>query len=190
MSFSIKNISTIAVTLVAWASVAPAQIYKSVDADGNVIYTDEPTGNTKPVDLPPLSTIPAPKSNLGSASLTEPDREAVEAYQAITILSPAADETLRINNGDVSVSVSSEPALNTAAGHRFQFYLDGTARSGPTESSQIQFKEMDRGAHDLEVAIVDTSGRELFRSNSQRFYLQRISVNSPARQRPAPVRAQ
>jgi hypothetical protein len=189
MSFSVNGISVITVTMLAWASITTAEIYESVDADGNVTYTDEPVENAKPVDLPPLSTVPAPKYDSGAARLTEPSPEAVGAYQSVTILSPAPDETLRENSGDVLVSVGTEPALNTAAGHQFQFYLDGTPKGNPTESGQIQLEEMDRGAHDLEVAIVDTSGSELIRSSSRRFYLQRISVNSPARQRSNPFRA-
>ena len=52
-----KHVVFAAVTLV-WASGLSAAVYKSVDAQGNVVYTDEPSGDAKPLKLPPLSTIP------------------------------------------------------------------------------------------------------------------------------------
>ena len=47
-----------AVTAGAWAQ----QVYKSVDPQGRVIYTDRPVEGAKPVDLPPVSTVPAVKA--------------------------------------------------------------------------------------------------------------------------------
>jgi hypothetical protein len=38
------------------------QVYKSVDPQGRVIYTDRPVEGAEPVDLPPVTTIPALKA--------------------------------------------------------------------------------------------------------------------------------
>lgn len=55
---------TVAVLLLALltAGTAFAQtIYKSVDPQGRVIYTDKPVEGAKPVDLPPVTTVPGVK---------------------------------------------------------------------------------------------------------------------------------
>ena len=54
-----KQVLFAAVALV-WVGGLSAAVYKSVDAQGNVVYTDEPSGAAKPLKLPPLSTVPAP----------------------------------------------------------------------------------------------------------------------------------
>ena len=40
---------------------AQAQVYKSVDEKGRVIYSDKPSEGAKKIELPPMTTVPAPK---------------------------------------------------------------------------------------------------------------------------------
>jgi hypothetical protein len=47
---------------VAAGAVCAQQVYKSVDPQGRVIYTDRPVEGAKPVDLPPVTTVPAVKA--------------------------------------------------------------------------------------------------------------------------------
>ena len=182
-----KNmIFAVALTSLFYTGTVPAAVYKSVDAEGNVVYTDEPGDNGTPVDLPPLSTIPAPTFSPVLQTGNEAE-SAPKAYQSIGIVSPAQDETIRENSGAVSVEASIDPPLDTSAGHRFQFYLDGEPRSNPSATGQVQFQEVDRGQHELEVAVVDGNGNELIRSDVVRFHLHRISALFPPR--PSPFRA-
>ena len=45
-----------------YGSPVGAQVYKVVDEDGNVTFTDQaPADGSKPVELPPISVIEAPK---------------------------------------------------------------------------------------------------------------------------------
>ena len=186
-----KYIVFAAVTL-AWANGLSAAVYKSVDAQGNVVYTDEPGGDAKPVKLPPLSTVPAPRYRPSTPPSTALEQAAATSYEQISIVSPAQDETLRDNTGTVPVNVVLQPEWDSAAGHRFRYYLDGQAQGKPTESAQIGFENLDRGAHTLEAAVVDTAGRELIRSSSVQFFLHRHSANfptGPAVPAPTPRRA-
>ena len=183
-----------AITLV-WASGLPAAVYKSVDAQGNVVYTDEPGGDAKPVKLPPLSTVPAPryKSSAQPSTLSSANTEqsAAANYRQISIVSPTEDATLRDNTGAVPVNVVVEPELNSVAGHRYRYYLDGQAQGKPTKSGQVSFENLDRGSHTVEAAVVDSADRELIRSSSVQFFLHRQSVNfprGPAAPAPSPRR--
>ena len=169
--------AVLAATLLVWTTGLSAAIYKSVDAQGNIVYTDEPVGNGKPLDLPPLSTIPPPKYKPSQPSAKPGDSGSV--YTKISIVSPTEEQTLRDNTGAVPVSAGLEPALNTAAGHRFQFYLDGQTQGEPTKSSQIVIANVDRGAHNVAVAVVDAKGNEVTRSNPVLFHLHRQSINFP-----------
>ena len=169
-----------------WAACPSAAVYQWVDEQGNVVYTDNPGGGAEPVELPPLSTVPAPSF---SPSLPSSEDRAEELdYSKLSILSPTQDATLRDNTGAVDVNVVLEPDLNGAVGHRFQYYLDGQAQGKTTESAWVSFTNVDRGTHNLEVAVVDSSGRELIRSDSVRFHLHRHSINfSSGPGRPSPI---
>ena len=163
-----------------WTNGLSAAVYKSVDAQGNVIYTDVPSGDAKPVDLPPLSTVPPPRQESSEPLPADAAHSSVATeYQHVSIASPTQEETLRDNTGAVPVTVVTEPELNSAAGHRFRYYLDGQAQGRLTESGRIIFENLDRGEHTVQAAIVDGSGRELIRSGSVKFFLHRQSVNFP-----------
>ena len=186
MSFRRSVITAITALTVVWYGAATAAVYKSVDAEGNVVYTDNPAGNAKPVDLPPLSTVPAPKydPNLFKPKETE---DQAGAYQSVSIVSPGQDESIRENSGAVSVSASVKPKLDTKAGHRFMFYMDGESVGEATASDRIVFENVDRGTHNVSVAVVDGGGKELMRSEPVTFHLHRVSVQAPPR--PTPFRA-
>ncbi|MFQ5642073.1 MAG: DUF4124 domain-containing protein [Thiogranum sp.] len=169
--------TVLAAILLTWMASLQAAVYKSVDAQGNVVYTDEPTGNGKPVDLPPLSTIPPPKYTLSKPSVQSDTPDA--GYKQLSIASPTADETLRDNTGAVPVSAAIEPALNVTAGHLFQFYLDGQTQGEPTASARIVLANVDRGTHNVSVAVIDAEGKEVMRSDPVPFHLHRQSINFP-----------
>jgi len=53
----------VAFSLAIMASPLIAQVYKTVDKDGNVTYTDQPPPDgSKPIKLAPISVIEAPTS--------------------------------------------------------------------------------------------------------------------------------
>lgn len=45
----------------AWSGLALAEVFKSVDSNGRVTYSNTPSSNADKVELAPLNTIPAPK---------------------------------------------------------------------------------------------------------------------------------
>ena len=169
-----------AIGLLLACGSASAAVYKSVDAQGNVVYTDDPKGNGEPVKLPPLSTVPPPNPLTSSPAVTLPGSDSpVPAYEQLTIAAPAPDETLRDNTGDVVVKVVLQPPLDKSAGHRLQYFLDGQAQGEPSASDKARYPNVPRGAHTVEVAVLDAAGEELQRTPSVRFYLHRQSTNFP-----------
>jgi hypothetical protein len=172
---------------------ADAAVYKSVDAQGNVVYTDDPEGNGEPVKLPPLSTVPPPKYLRSPTTATLPGTDSQAAFYAqLAITAPAPDETLRDNTGDVTVKVALQPALDKSAGHRLQYFLDGQPQGEPSVADKALIANVPRGTHTVDVAVFDAGGNELQRAPSVRFYLHRQSINfprGPAAPTPAPIRS-
>lgn len=174
-----KLIAIVASCLLACGS-ASAAVYKTVDEQGNVVYTDDPVGNGEPVKLPPLSTVPPPPARVPQASPSAEQTGAQAApYEQLAVVKPAPDETLRDNTGDVQVQLSIKPGLDKEAGDRLQYFLDGQPQGAPTTADKTRFSNVNRGTHTVEAAVVDASGNELKRSDGVRFYLHRESVNFP-----------
>lgn len=156
--------------------LAGGEIYRWVDEDGTVIYSDQPHPAAEKLDLPELLTIPAQR-------LPPPETEPPPGpppYEDIAIVEPADDETIRDNAGNITVRASLTPRLRSELGHRLVLYMDGILYGEPAVSPEFNLTNVDRGSHSVAVAVVDEDGSELLRSTSVTFHLMRVSILLPA----------
>lgn len=183
-------VSTPALLLSAQAT-AGTTIYKTVDENGNVVFTDTPPrvdGPSETISLPaPNSFDPAEAGTEASSRqlwIVDPDAEdeiSGTFYAGLTIATPVDDENIRENAGNVTVSVDLEPP-NLQPGHRIRLLLDGTPTGGTNTTGSFALTNVDRGTHSLKAEIVDDAGQVVFTGPSSTFHLQRYSVlNAPAR---------
>jgi hypothetical protein len=161
------------------AGAVHAQAYKWTDEDGVVHYSDRPQPGAQEVDL---GKYTAPQGNSlvrrpmpRRASATEPDDAGEFRYDSLTVASPAAEETLWNIGGELNVSFSLSPALQS--GHRVRAYFDGA----PVEVGGLSFQlqEVYRGEHNLQAEVVDATGKVMIRSQPSRFYVQQTSLLRP-----------
>lgn len=153
---------------------AVAEVYRSVNEKGEVIYTDKPSPGAEQIEVDEVQTIDAPAEQ--DFEYTPPQKEQPQRYTKLEITSPANDADIRENTGNVTVNVSLEPALH--AGDQLVLYMDGAKVSEGT-GSQFNLTNLDRGTHSLSVAVVDASGKELKRSKSIEFHLKRVADLDP-----------
>ncbi len=168
--------SFIAFIIILAAGVVMAQAYKWVDDDGVVHYSDRPREGAERIELPKSSTrrAPAPARTVSrqpTAAATE-ETPAAFKYESLEITTPAAEETLWNIETILNVSLSVKPALQT--GHRIRAYLDGEPRM--VSGTSFQLEEIYRGIHNLQVEIVDETGKLMIRSRTNRFYVQQNAI--------------
>ncbi|WP_104098130.1 DUF4124 domain-containing protein [Stutzerimonas kunmingensis] len=165
---------TLAVALLAAALPCLAGVYSYVDVEGNRVFTDRPAGEAaEEVHLKPSNSMPAPP--MSAARPTEPAApKAASIIYQLRILSPTADEAIRNNAGNVSVTVQAEPTLHP--GHAYQVLLDDQPFGAPGEQTSFALSNVDRGTHQLAVAVVDEQERVLQRTANQPFHLIRTSL--------------
>lgn len=174
MTCRLSLISTI--TLLLSAPVV-AEVYRQVDAQGNVTYTDEPSGQSpaEEVKIGPVTTVTLPKPE----TVREPEqlREKVQkegaAYSRVDFIAPEDEQAFHSGSGDVSFQVSSSPGLKQ--GHRYEVTLDGQP-VGQSESGTVMVRNIDRGTHQAGVGIVDRSGVTIKTGETIRFTVHRPSV--------------
>lgn len=172
----------LAVALAA-GTVAATDIYRTEDADGNVIYTDEPPSeDAEPLDLDTINVgDPLPvrsDSNRDDDASADADAEAEETdYDGVRIVFPPAEEATRRVTGRVPVRVELEPEDATLAdGHAVRVDVDGD-EAGRAASTEVEVGPLSPGPHDLQAAVVDADGDTVVTSETIRFHLLRQNVN-------------
>jgi len=156
-------------------TVAAKDVYRYVDEQGNVIYTDTPITGAEKIRLDEIQTIDS--GDVPEFKYTPPPRE-VLTYSKLEIVSPAQDTVLQGEDNNVSVSGVVEPALNLKAGHYFVLYLDGNEAASGT-SPQFMLTGLERGTHTLNLAIVDQAGSQVISSPGVAFTIYQHSALHP-----------
>jgi Domain of unknown function (DUF4124)/Bacterial Ig domain len=158
---------------------ALSQIYRTKDADGNVVFTDTPPpgGSAKQVQLQHTNTaepvaVPPPATPEDEAVVEE-----VAPTQAVRITSPANDETIPMGGGNFSVVARVEPPLEK--GQSLQLSLDGNPTGKLQQSGFWDLTSVDRGTHQLTVAVVDSNGQIITSSLPVTVHVMRPGLNRP-----------
>lgn len=158
---------------------ASAEVYRQVDAQGNVTFTDEPSDQApaETVKIRPVTTITLPKPE----AVREPQRlrEKVEtegaSYSDLRFTAPQDQQAFHSGSGDVSFQVASSPGLKK--GHKYEVTLDGQP-VGQSTSGTVTVRNIFRGTHQAGVSIVDNSGVTIKSGDSISFTVHRPSVQN------------
>ncbi len=154
--------------LMLFSMLAQAVVYKWVDKDGKVHYSDEPQPDAKIVELKDKTlnqiTLPQPKTDMDDAS------QAIESikYQ-VNITAPNEEETVRDNNGDFEVVATITPELKGQ--YLMAIKLDGKPIGQPQIGNVFQLKNIDRGQHTLVVDAMTQNGKVFASSPPRKIFL-------------------
>lgn len=163
-------------------------IYRTTDAQGNVVFTDNPEGGGEAVTLDPLTVVPSPGETAGMAPAVpgaQGDPEAAATgqpfmpYDRFGILSPGQEETLPTGAaGNVQVTLGIQPELRED--HRVRLLVDGRVSQSAMHTDTFLLNNLERGEHVLQAELLDGSGAVRHRSSPVTLYVQRASVNLPS----------
>ncbi|SEK79841.1 DUF4124 domain-containing protein [Halomonas daqiaonensis] len=173
--------------------VAQAQtIYRTTDAQGNVVFTDNPERGGEEVDLDPLTVVPSRGDvreaespavinggDSGSSGGTSAGAgQPFMPYDSFSLLSPDQEETLPTGAaGNVRVTLGIEPDLRED--HRVRLLVDGRISQTAMHTDTFMLNNLNRGEHVLQAELLDASGAVRHRTSPVTLYVQRASVNLP-----------
>jgi hypothetical protein len=169
----------VAFSLAIMASPLIAEVYKTVDEDGNVTYTDKPPPDgSKPIKLAPISVIEAPTyekaPDPAKAEGEEiPLRDLRKIYRDFAIVSPQSEESVWRPDGPVSVAWSVGNPLQQ--GMQVSIYLDGAKQATTTEQI-IPIAGLDRGEHTLTAELRDAKNRRIATAVPVTFFIQQPNI--------------
>jgi hypothetical protein len=172
--------------LLTMALTATAQVYKTTDKDGNVIFTDKaPSATAEPMDLPGLSVI-SPAEPIEEPQTTVQDseedtgetvtniRELRRGYRDFTMQAPEPEETFW--------GADSRIVATWTVGHRLQpgmqvtFIVNGESRL-PTTAESVVLTGLERGTHAVYAELRDERQRLVARADSVTFFVKQFSSN-------------
>jgi hypothetical protein len=167
----------IALLLCLAASTAAAtSIYRWVDPNGVVHYSDQsrPGAERIELDVPPgMADSPQP----GAYTAPRPAEEETAPYQVCEIARPAAEEVF-LNQWSMSARIRLEPALRP--GHQLAVALDGRRLDvAASDTGEFEIANLERGTHTLLVLVQDARGRTLCESAGVTFHVRQPSVQAP-----------
>lgn len=154
-------------------TIGAQEIYRTVDKDGNVVFSDKPSKGSEMIKLKDTTIIKSLKSEPTSLINSVPEEKKIIPYKSISITTPLDDEAIRNNAGDISVKVEMEPMLRP--GHEVVLYLDGSEKI-KGKGGAFNLKNIDRGTHQLRASVKDSEGHILISSKSTTFHLLRPSI--------------
>ncbi|MEI7611353.1 MAG: hypothetical protein WCK63_00520 [Betaproteobacteria bacterium] len=170
------------------------------------VFSDKPQSGAKEVTLRPLSVIDTPRETKAAAGKTgaaalpansESQRAAATrtSYQSLLILSPEEEGSVIVNSGAIDVRLSVDPSLQLGEGHAFMVSVNGRRVGQRFTSTEMTIPPEFWGGMppanqfaQLDVSVVDESGRELIKATPVRFFMRYTTVlNNPNRFHPFPV---
>jgi hypothetical protein len=167
----------------AFAAAAADQIYRTVDADGNVVFTDVPPANAagepagKAVTLPPSNTYQPETPPAAQTDESAAQPAAASYYDDLSIVDPTNDQTIRSNNGDMLIQAVVDPPLKSD--HRLLLTFDGAPTDMQADGGVFELTNVDRGTHTAAARIVDGNNEVVMESQPVTFTVQRYHLPPP-----------
>ncbi len=170
--------------LVLLAPWAAAEVYKSVDKNGRVIYTDNPKDeNAKKVELREINTVPGAQPLPQSTSVDSFNSQPAAITYDISIISPRNDVSIPVGQRDLAIAITIQPALEP--GHLLVYFMNGELLE-ETTMNNIIVKDVPRGTHTLVVEAIDADGQSLGTSAPVIVNVIRPNIRNNALPKPTP----
>jgi hypothetical protein len=173
-AWAMRKILLLLLILVACPLLAK-DVYKVTTPDGEVIYSD--------TYIPGAERMRVSGSKSSSGKSADSNNKAVgtfaegSIYTSFEIMQPENEQTIRSDEGNVSVGLLLTPGL--AEGDSLQVFIDGTRIDGEMRSTQFILKGLGRGSHSLKINVVDDQGSIQAEAPSVVFHLRKSAIETP-----------
>jgi hypothetical protein len=146
------------------------EVYISIDEQGNRVFSDQPSKESRKHKVKEISIIPAIKIPAKTADAD--DKKSEVAYQSLTITSPLPETNFtRDYLGNISISAQLEPSLQDH--DEAVLFVNGQEIEASSNLSW-QLTNTDRGEHSLQIIVRSKKDQvEKITSQAITVYIQR-----------------
>jgi Domain of unknown function (DUF4124) len=153
-------------------------VYKWIDENGVVHYSDQPHPNAEKIQLQGAQTYKAQPANAAGEAPAAPASSTPRTYQGCAVVQPTPDQTLA-DVDSLTVVVQTDPVLR--AGDQIFVTYDGQPLNGNSATGgTFTISPLERGTHTLQAAVRDADGAVLCQTPGVTFYVHQPSVLNPA----------
>lgn len=147
-----KKTLTILTLLLSLPFTLHAKVYKSVDEDGNIIYTDiPPEQDSEEISLPKIN-VSIPVKIPTVKPLSKKEKTQSTKYDSLQIIQPDNNSTIRANQQPITILVKVQPAIMTNKGHELFIMFDGIQVNHESGTSAT-IQNPDRGSHQIQALV-------------------------------------
>lgn len=152
-------------------------VYKWVDAQGVVHYSDQPHPNAQKLEIQgaqTFSSLPLAQGSSSSAPAAEESQSSSSAaYDSCAIAQPA-DQQMLMNVYQATAVVQTSPGLRP--NDQVRLFVDGKQIQGAGTSFTFP---VNRGQHSVQAVIEDSTGQIVCETNSVTFFVHQPSIQNP-----------
>jgi hypothetical protein len=160
-----------------------AEVYKVIDEDGNVSYTDKPPGDgSKPIELQPISVVEAPVyESKPKPAVEDEDGEPLSLralrgmYRDFAIVAPQSEESIWHPDAPITVAWSTGTPLQT--GMKANVSVDGKLQANTTDRV-VPVANLERGEHTVTAELTNERNQSVATANPIVFFVRRPGLNN------------
>ena len=146
------------IVLLLCGTLLAQPIYKVVDEDGNVTYTDQkPDSDAEPIDLPEVNVVGSDSEAIEDVVAGTADEDASETFE-IVISEPADGSLIANEEGRIDLTITSNLDIPPAA--EMVVYINDRPQPA-VQSSEISFTDLAPDEYRLRAELQTPSGRVL-----------------------------
>lgn len=178
MRANLLTLLPLTLALVSGAAAA-ATVYKWVDADGVIHFSDQPHPQAQELDVQPKNLVSTPPVETSATTANAPTAAAAPPYRC-DLIRPENDEVF-LNTRTISARLRVEPDL--APGDQVAIAIDGKrVQNQPTRATEFVIPDIDRGTHTIMIAVYDRTGeKQLCTTGAVTFHVRQPSVQAPVK---------
>jgi hypothetical protein len=151
------------------------QVYLGMDKNGVPLYSDKPVPGAQKIELKVALQSLSPQQATTIQPLAPLEQNQTD-YQ-LSIQSPADQESLLSNQGEVLVEVAVKPELVDQ--HQLRLVFNQSQQSPLQKGTNFRLLGVERGEHQVQIQVIDQNGKLIAESPVTTFYLRKTTVASP-----------
>jgi len=149
------------------------KLYRVVDKDGKVHYSDQPSAGAKEMVMRKAPSIKMTQPKIDFETLIEENEKRRDPnagyYDGLGFVNLSNDGVVRNNGGTVTLTVSLDPELSK--GHFIKFFIDGKSVNSQQKELTFTAKNIEYGPHTASFTVVSKTGSVVQKSEQITFNL-------------------
>ncbi len=149
-----------------------AKVYVWRDGAGVLVFSDSPKPGAEEIEVKSSTQILSPSIDTSILDITP---QKLDDKFEVEIVRPTNNSTIRDNTGSVHISGRIKPLFKQ--GFSIQLHLDDIPYKKPQTHSMFALRDIERGEHQIKLALLNDKGKIIASSKPVTFYMHRASVN-------------